>query len=47
MLVAQGISHHYGDLRVLNGVNLTVKQGEIVSIVGSSGAGKTTLLQIL
>jgi lipoprotein-releasing system ATP-binding protein len=47
MLVAQGISHHYGDLRVLNGVNLTVQQGEIVSIVGSSGAGKTTLLQIL
>jgi lipoprotein-releasing system ATP-binding protein len=47
MLVAKGISHHYGDLRVLNGVNLTVKQGEIVSIVGSSGAGKTTLLQIL
>ena len=47
MLVAQGISHHFGDLRVLNGVNLDVKQGEIVSIVGSSGAGKTTLLQIL
>jgi len=47
MLVAKGISHHYGDLRVLNNVDLTVKQGEIVSIVGSSGAGKTTLLQIL
>ncbi len=47
MLVAKGISHQYGELHVLNGVNLEVKQGEIVSIVGSSGAGKTTLLQIL
>ncbi len=47
MLIAQGISHKYGDLHVLNGVDLKVNQGEIVSIVGSSGAGKTTLLQIL
>ena len=47
MLIAKGISHQYGELHVLNGVNLEVKQGEIVSIVGSSGAGKTTLLQIL
>jgi lipoprotein-releasing system ATP-binding protein len=34
-------------LHVLQGVNLQVKQGEVVSVVGPSGAGKTTLLQLL
>ena len=37
----------YGDLAVLKGINLDIKSGEIVAIVGPSGAGKTTLLQIL
>ena len=41
------IQKKYDDLRILKGVNLSIKQGEIVSIVGASGAGKTTLLQIL
>ena len=47
MLVAQNIEKSYGDLKILNCVDLQINQGEIVSIVGSSGAGKTTLLQIL
>ena len=47
MLVAEGIYKNYGELKILQGVDISVKEGDIVSIVGSSGAGKTTLLQIL
>lgn len=47
MIKAENITKKYGDLDVLKGVSLEIKQGEIVSIVGASGAGKTTLLQIL
>ena len=47
MIEAKNISKSFGKLQVLKGVNVSIKKGEIVSIVGSSGAGKTTLLQIL
>jgi lipoprotein-releasing system ATP-binding protein len=47
MIIAKNIHKYYDNLHVLKGVDLHIKQGEIVSIVGTSGAGKTTLLQIL
>ena len=47
ILQARNIHKNYGQLWVLKGVDLEIKQGEIASIVGPSGSGKSTLLHIL
>ena len=47
MIKAKQISKHYGELKVLDNINLEIQKKEIISIVGPSGVGKTTLLQIL
>ena len=47
MIQVEHLYKSYGLLEVLKDINLSVEEGEVVSIVGASGAGKTTLLQII
>lgn len=47
MIWAENLHKYYGDLHVLKGISLEIKEAEVVAIVGASGAGKTTLLQLL
>lgn len=46
MIELKDINKSYGSLKVLDDISLTIRDGEIMTIVGPSGAGKTTLVQI-
>lgn len=47
MLIVEGIQAGYGAIQVLKGVDLEVRTGEIVTLIGANGAGKTTLLRVI
>ncbi|MEC0226094.1 amino acid ABC transporter ATP-binding protein [Paenibacillus alba] len=47
MISFQQVEKHYGDFHVLKGISLSIKQGEVVVVVGPSGSGKSTLLRCI
>ena len=47
MLEIRNIHKSFGSTPVLGGIDLDVKQGDVIAIIGPSGSGKTTLLNIL
>ncbi|CAB4617648.1 unannotated protein [freshwater metagenome] len=46
-VVAEGLVKEFGSVKALNGINLTVKRGQVVGLLGPNGAGKTTAVRIL
>lgn len=47
VLEIRGLTSHYGRIQALHGVDIEVKEGQLVALVGANGAGKTTLLRTL
>ena len=47
MITVSNISKSFGDIKVLDKINLKIEKGDLISIIGKSGSGKTTLLNIL
>jgi len=47
MIELENVEKYYGEHKVLKGVNLEVRKGEFISVMGSSGSGKSTLLNLI
>src|ERR671922_2642990 len=47
LLSVEGVETYYGNIRALNGVNVSVEEGEIVTLIGANGAGKSTLMMTI
>ncbi|MBE7535395.1 MAG: ABC transporter ATP-binding protein [Anaerolineaceae bacterium] len=47
MLTVNNVHTYYGSIHALRGINLTIEQGEIVTLIGGNGAGKTTTLRTI
>ena len=47
MIEIKNLSKNFGDLRVLNDISVSVKQGEVIAIIGPSGGGKSTFLRCI
>ena len=47
LLSVEGVETYYGNIRALNGVNVSVAEGEIVALIGANGAGKSTLMMTI
>ena len=47
LVVMKDVNKHYGDLHVLQDINLTVDKGEVVVVIGPSGSGKSTLIRTI
>ncbi len=47
MLEIDGLSRHYGDVRAVDNVTLSIEKGAFVGVIGRSGAGKSTLLRMI
>ena len=47
LLRAHGITKHYGGINALNAVDLEIRPGEVVALMGENGAGKSTMAKII
>ena len=47
LLQVEGVETYYGNIRALNGVSISVNEGEIVALIGANGAGKSTLMMTI